>query len=70
MVIDWTIIGDAGQAKDVALRFREAPRSFWGRTSISAAIDYSVACLPAAPSSPLAALLTYRAMGTTTPADP
>jgi hypothetical protein len=49
VVINWTIIGDAAQAEDVALRFRHAPRSFWGRTSISAAIDYSVALLARSP---------------------
>src|SRR5262245_16832069 len=49
VVIDWSIIGGEGHARDVARRFREAPRSFWGRTSISAAIDYSVALIARSP---------------------
>ena len=35
--------------QDAARRIREAPRSFWGRTSISAAIDYSMAQLARSP---------------------
>jgi Protein of unknown function (DUF1194) len=49
VVIGWTIIGNAEQAEGVAQRFREAPRSFWGRTSISGGIDYSVALLERSP---------------------
>jgi hypothetical protein len=42
VIVDWSIIGSQAEAEDVAVRIREAPRSFWGRTSISAAIDYSM----------------------------
>ena len=38
-VLDWTVIGDAASARAFADRLRAAPRSFWGRTSISAGID-------------------------------
>jgi Protein of unknown function (DUF1194) len=49
VVIDWTLIANVEDAQDVARRLREAPRSFWGRTSISAAIDYGVALLARSP---------------------
>jgi hypothetical protein len=49
VVVDWTVISNAKQAQDVSERMRTAARSFWGRTSISAAIDYSVALLARSP---------------------
>jgi len=38
-VLDWTVIGDAASAQGFADRLQAAPRSYWGRTSISAGID-------------------------------
>jgi uncharacterized protein DUF1194 len=49
MVIDWTIIGDAETARQFGDRILEAPRSFADRTSISAAIEFSVMHLEKAP---------------------
>jgi hypothetical protein len=49
LVIDWTIIKDAETAKQFGDRLVEAPRSFAERTSISAAIDFSVALFDKAP---------------------
>src|SRR5262249_6261758 len=49
MVIDWTAIGNAEQARQFGDRILEAPRSFADRTSISAAIDVAVKALQSAP---------------------
>jgi len=49
LVIDWTAIGDATTARQFGDRILEAPRSFTDRTSISAAIDFSMAQLERAP---------------------
>ncbi len=49
VVIDWTAVAGDGDAKGISARGREAPRSFMGRTSISAAIDYSMAHLARSP---------------------
>jgi hypothetical protein len=49
VVIDWSIIGDAETARQFGDRILEAPRSFADRTSISAAIDFSMTRLEAAP---------------------
>ena len=49
VVIDWTAVAGDGDAKGISARVREAPRSFMGRTSISAAIDYSMAHLARSP---------------------
>ncbi len=49
VVIDWTAVAGDGDAKGISARVREAPRSFMGRTSISAAIDYSMAPLARSP---------------------
>lgn len=48
-VIDWTPVGGEAEAQGVAKRIREAPRAFMGRTSISTAIDYSMATLARSP---------------------
>jgi hypothetical protein len=42
VVVDWTIVRDEEGAGGIAATILAAPRSFLGRTSISAAIDYSV----------------------------
>jgi hypothetical protein len=49
IVVDWTVIGDGGSARSFGDRLVEAPRSFLGSTSISSAIDFSVAQLERAP---------------------
>jgi hypothetical protein len=49
VVVDWTAIGSAAAARGFGDRLIEAPRSFSGSTSISAAIDFSVLQLERAP---------------------
>jgi hypothetical protein len=49
IVIEWTPVGSSAEAEDVAGRVRQAPRAFMGRTSISAAIDYSLGVLGRSP---------------------
>lgn len=41
VIFDWTMIAGQADAEKVAAQFREAPRRFMGRTSISSAIDYA-----------------------------
>jgi hypothetical protein len=43
VVVKWTVIRDAEAAEDFAASLRKEPRSFMGRTSISAAIDFAMA---------------------------
>ena len=50
-VIDWSIVRDGEAAAVIAAQIITAPRSFLARTSISAAIDYSMDSLNAAPAS-------------------
>ncbi|HWB45388.1 MAG TPA: DUF1194 domain-containing protein [Hyphomicrobiaceae bacterium] len=42
VIVDWMPIASSADAEAASKRIREAARSFWGRTSISSAIDYSV----------------------------
>ena len=49
VVVDWTVIRDEEAAATVAATILSAPRSFLGRTSISAAIDFAVEHIAAAP---------------------
>jgi len=42
LVVPWTVISDVASAESFADRLLVEPRSFWGWTSISGAIDYSV----------------------------
>lgn len=49
VIIDWTLIGDADAARQFSGRLLEAPRPFADRTSISEAIDFSVALFDLAP---------------------
>jgi hypothetical protein len=49
VVIDWTLIGDTESARGFGGKLVELPRSFSGSTSISHAIDFSVAQLERAP---------------------
>src|SRR5262245_13684584 len=49
VVVDWSIISDEATARRFVDELAEAPRSFTGRTSISAALDFSMAQLERAP---------------------
>ena len=49
VVVDWTMISDAASARSFGDRLVEAPRSFAGSTSLSDAIDFSVAHLERSP---------------------
>jgi hypothetical protein len=49
VVIDWTLIGDAGAARRFGDQLLEMPRSFADSTSISGAIDFAVTLLERAP---------------------
>ena len=44
-VLDWTVIRDKASAQAWSDRLTAAPRSFWGRTAISAGIDLGVQLL-------------------------
>lgn len=44
-VLDWTVIHDRASAQAFTARLAAAPRSFWGRTAISAGIDRAVQLL-------------------------
>ncbi|MBV9653508.1 MAG: DUF1194 domain-containing protein [Acetobacteraceae bacterium] len=48
-VLDWTVIRDGGSAQSFADRLTNAPRSFFGRTAISAGIDAAAQLLADAP---------------------
>jgi hypothetical protein len=48
-VVDWSIVRDGEDAAVIAGQILAAPRSFLARTSISAAIDFSMERLAAAP---------------------
>jgi hypothetical protein len=49
VVVDWTVVRDEEAAGGIAATILSAPRSFLGRTSISAAIDYALERIAAAP---------------------
>jgi hypothetical protein len=49
VVIDWTVIANEQDAREVSGRVLEAARPYWGRTSISAAIDFSTKLLGRGP---------------------
>lgn len=44
-MVDWQVVDDAASAGAFAARLKAAPRSFWGRTSISAGIEHAMAAL-------------------------
>ncbi|MDR3534531.1 MAG: DUF1194 domain-containing protein [Rhodopila sp.] len=44
-VLDWTVIGDQASAQAFVSHLAAAPRSFWGRTAISAGVDQAVQLL-------------------------
>lgn len=47
VVVDWQIVRDQASAQHFADRLLAAPRAFYGRTSISAALDFALARLKA-----------------------
>jgi hypothetical protein len=49
VVVDWTVIAGEQDARQMSGRMLEAARSYWGRTSISAAIDFSMVVLGRSP---------------------
>ena len=49
VVVDWTVVRDEEAAGSIAATMLAAPRSFLGRTSISAAIDFAMQRFAAAP---------------------
>jgi hypothetical protein len=49
VVVEWTVIASERDAQQVSARMLEAARSYWGRTSISAAIDFSLRLLARSP---------------------
>jgi len=49
VVVEWTVVRDEEGAGVIAATMLAAPRSFLGRTSISAAIDYALERIAAAP---------------------
>jgi len=44
-VLDWSLIKDLESAKAFVAKLSAAPRSYWGRTAISAGIDHAVGML-------------------------
>lgn len=44
-VLEWTVIGDQASARAFVDRLSAEPRSFWGRTAISAGVDQAVQLL-------------------------
>jgi hypothetical protein len=48
-VLDWRVVRDADSAKAMTDALVAAPRSFWGRTSISAGIDRAMQLLAESP---------------------
>jgi hypothetical protein len=44
-VLDWTVVKDLASAQSFVTRLAAEPRSFWGRTAISAGIDQAVQLL-------------------------
>ena len=49
VVVDWTVVGSAAEARALADRILAAPRQFMERTAIGSAIDYAVAQLDRSP---------------------
>jgi hypothetical protein len=49
VVVDWAVIGGEGDAREVSQRILGAPRSYWGRTSISSAIEFGMGLLGRSP---------------------
>jgi len=65
VVVDWTVIRDEEAANGMAATILSAPRSFVGRTSISAAIDFAIERMATAPvqASVSSAVIALRSLG-------
>ncbi|MBO0765741.1 MAG: DUF1194 domain-containing protein [Hyphomicrobiaceae bacterium] len=49
VLVDWAVIAGERDAQEMSHRILSAPRSYWGRTSISAAIGFSIGLLARCP---------------------
>jgi hypothetical protein len=49
VVVDWFLVAGEKDAKALSQRILAAPRSFWGRTSISSAIEFSLSLMDRSP---------------------
>ncbi len=49
VVVDWSLVANERDAQGLSQRIRGAPRSFWGRTSISSVIEFSQDLLARSP---------------------
>lgn len=49
VVVDWTLIADARDARAFGDKLVEAPRSFYGRTALGSALDFASGLIAAAP---------------------
>jgi hypothetical protein len=49
VLVDWAVIAGERDAQEMSQRIQSAPRSFWGRTSISAAIEFGMGLLARSP---------------------
>lgn len=49
VIVDWTVVANLADAKQLAAKINDAPRLFYDRTAIGNAIDYSVRQLESAP---------------------
>jgi hypothetical protein len=64
IVVDWTVVRDEEGAAGIAAAMQNAPRSFIGRTSISAAIDFAMERLRTAPAEAEKRIIDISADGT------
>src|SRR5258708_38661024 len=70
VVVDWTVVRDEEAAASVAATMLAAPRSFLGRTSISAAIDFALKRFGAAPADAYNRIIDISAGGTSSAGRP
>lgn len=63
-VLDWRILRTASDAQALAGEIEKAPRSAWGRTSISAGLDHSVSLLAEIPAEPTRRVIDVAGDGT------
>ena len=49
IIADWTQVGSAEEAEGLAMRIRNAPRAFMGRTAIGSAIEFAMLQFPRSP---------------------
>ena len=63
-VLDWHILRTAADAQALAGELEKAPRSAWGRTSISAGLDHSASLFSEAPVEPTRRVIDVAGDGT------